>query len=874
MRREIGRRTHRVAVAAAVLLALACLPLSLAPGAGAEPIAYPDLQVLMPTGDIAIMHKSGQRLLEFTHITEDAGAGPFEIRPSYNPATGISQGFQALYSMPSPGVWKFAETVPIVGPMVWTPPSDYNFPLDRFRLYSATPEGGVGSLVATSPKDLFCMTSDTFVGGVPNTPAENGYPSGACTEPEGRLGLSVGWGDQYEFTDGGEGIDITGLANGTYWLRGEADPYHYLVESNVSNDVTDTKLSIEGEKVKVLEQMQPSTTPPSVSLTAPPAEATVSGSVSLSASASGPAPISSVQFLLDGQPIGAPVASPPYKMTWNVGSTTPGPHYLSAQATDSRGFQGTAPDTPVTVGARVGSVTIAKVISQGGDSSVSTAPFSAQPGQVLLAFVDADGPSTGGQTVALSGSALEWHLVRRADSQPGDAEVWTATAAAPVSGETATATAGDGGYHVSLTVAVLSGASGVGAWAASSSPKGPPSISVTSSGGGSVAFATGNDWDRAVARTLGPGQELLHQELQTGTGDTFWSQYSTAASSGPGQTMTVDDSAPSADRWNMAAVEVLPAVEGPDSEPPSVAITAPVGGQTVSGTAQVSASASDNVAVASVQFYLDGSPLGAPVTARPYAVSWNTREVANGTHTLSAVATDTSGNKGESAPVEVTVENPIQPGPCFVVDVTTSAEGAKKVSTAPFTTAEPGEQLFAFVSADGPAGAGHQSAKVSGGGVKWTLVRRADEQTGDAEIWTATAKKALHSKKVKSVLAVKGYDQLRTVISVEMSDGAGASAAASAPGGPPSVSLMTDEAESLVYAVGSDPAGAVPRVPGSNQVILHEEVNATIGKTFWTQLLGTITGPAGELVTLDDTAPGGDPWNMAAVEIRGDGPGA
>ena len=110
----------------------------------------------------------------------------------------------------------------------WTPPSDYNFPLDSFRLYAANSEGGLGSLVATSPKDLFCMTSDVFVGGVPNTPEQNEYPSGACTEPEGRLGLSVGWGDQYDVTDGGEGIDITSVPNGTYWLRGEVDPDHYF----------------------------------------------------------------------------------------------------------------------------------------------------------------------------------------------------------------------------------------------------------------------------------------------------------------------------------------------------------------------------------------------------------------------------------------------------------------------------------------------------------------------------------------------------------------------------------------------------------------------------------------------------------------------
>jgi hypothetical protein len=55
--------------------------------------------------------------------------------------------------------------------------------------------------------------------------------------------------------------------------------------------------------------------------------------------------------------------------------------------------------------------------------------------------------------------------------------------------------------------------------------------------------------------------------------------------------------------------------------------------------------------------------------------------------------------------------------------------------------------------------------------------------------------------------------------------------------------------------------------------LLREQLDARSGKTFWSQYLGEISGPAGEVVTLNDTAPNGDRWNMASVEIRGDGPG-
>ena len=62
------------------------------------------------------------------------------------------------------------------------------------------------------------------------------------------------------------------------------------------------------------------------------------------------------------------------------------------------------------------------------------------------------------------------------------------------------------------------------------------------------------------------------------------------------------------------------------------------------------------------------------------------------------MATDTSGNVGTSAPVEVTVRNPALEGPCFVIDVNVTVNGHGTTTTQSFTTAEGGEQLFAFVA--------------------------------------------------------------------------------------------------------------------------------------------------------------------------------
>src|SRR6185503_19339035 len=99
-----------------------------------------------------------------------------------------------------------------------------------------------------------------------------------------------------------------------------------------------------------------------------------------------------------------------------------------------------------------------------------------------------------------------------------------------------------------------------------------------------------------------------------------------------------------------------------DTTPPTVSITSPASGATVSGTTTVSASASDNVGVVGVQFFVDGAALGSEDTAAPYSASWNTTTVANGSHSLTARARDAARNSTTSAAVTVTVSNTAPPG--------------------------------------------------------------------------------------------------------------------------------------------------------------------------------------------------------------------
>ncbi len=120
-----------------------------------------------------------------------------------------------------------------------------------------------------------------------------------------------------------------------------------------------------------------------------------------------------------------------------------------------------------------------------------------------------------------------------------------------------------------------------------------------------------------------------------------------------------------------------------DTTPPATSITAPPNGATVSGTTSVTASASDNVGVTKVEFYLD-SVLQSTSTAAPYSWSWNTTTTANGAHNLSSKAYDAAGNTGISAIITVTVNN-VADTTLPITSITAPANGANISGTTTVT---------------------------------------------------------------------------------------------------------------------------------------------------------------------------------------------
>jgi hypothetical protein len=113
------------------------------------------------------------------------------------------------------------------------------------------------------------------------------------------------------------------------------------------------------------------------------------------------------------------------------------------------------------------------------------------------------------------------------------------------------------------------------------------------------------------------------------------------------------DPRPQGSAYDLGADEY--ALAGTDTAAPVASITSPADGATVSDTVSMTAFASDNVAVAKVEFSVDGV-LQATDASSPYGFSWDTTRVSDGIHSLTAKAYDTTDNTNQQT-VTVVVQN-------------------------------------------------------------------------------------------------------------------------------------------------------------------------------------------------------------------------
>ena len=102
-----------------------------------------------------------------------------------------------------------------------------------------------------------------------------------------------------------------------------------------------------------------------------------------------------------------------------------------------------------------------------------------------------------------------------------------------------------------------------------------------------------------------------------------------------------------------------PSGENSDDEDafPTITLTSPADGTSVTGTVTIQVTASDDKGIQAVEFEVDSVQI-ADVTTSPYSTSWDSTSVYNGSHTILARVVDTATQTAESS-VTINVANTV-----------------------------------------------------------------------------------------------------------------------------------------------------------------------------------------------------------------------
>jgi hypothetical protein len=201
---------------------------------------------------------------------------------------------------------------------------------------------------------------------------------------------------------------------------------------------------------------------------------------------------------------------------------------------------------------------------------------------------------------------------------------------------------------------VCTGCGGTSAVANNSSPDMGPNVVITSPASGATVSGTISVTTSVSANTN--SVQFQVDGANTGAAVTsapFTYALITTAHTNGSHSLTAVASNAAGQAATSAAVSVN--VNNAPPAPPTVSITSPASGATVSGTIIVTTSVSANTN--SVQFQVDGANTSAAVTSAPFSFSLDTTSLSNGGHVLTAVASNVAGQTATSAPVSISVNN-------------------------------------------------------------------------------------------------------------------------------------------------------------------------------------------------------------------------
>ncbi len=393
-------------------------------------------------------------------------------------------------------------------------------------------------------------------------------------------------------------------------------------------------------------------TAPAVTIIAPATGTVVSGTaVAVSATASDNVGVAGVQFKLDGTDLGSEQCCSSNDIVWDTTTTTNGSHALTAVARDGAGNTTTSATITVTVTNSVSdttpptvSVTAPAAAATVSGSSVTFTATASDDVAVVGVQFKVDTVNVGAEDVT-STYGITWDSL----TVPNGSHTITATARDAAGNATTSA-----GITVTVTNDTTAPAVSITA----------PAPSATVSGTAVVVTATASDAVGVVGVQFKlDGVDLSSEQCCTDTTISWNTTLTTNAS----HVLTAVARDAAGNTTTSASVTVTVAN---DTTAPTVSITAPTAFDVVSGASEpVTASATDNIGVAGVQFKLDDVNLGAEDIASPFTITWDTTATVDGTHTLTAVARDAAGNTTLSAGITVTVNNGGGSFPAEVTDL-------------------------------------------------------------------------------------------------------------------------------------------------------------------------------------------------------------
>lgn len=190
----------------------------------------PDL-VLFPPRELHMKESKGRLLLLFSTTAWNKGRGPLELLPG---KASIIDG-EELIDVSNRVYRKNGEyRDKLVGNFKWHDARGHNhYHLSDFADYTFESIDGASGSPTMKEKTSFCVLDEVKINlSLPGAPKIAQFPK--C--PKNRQGISVGWGDDYEFDIAGQNFDVTDFAPGIYRLMFEVNPRNRFVESRADNN--------------------------------------------------------------------------------------------------------------------------------------------------------------------------------------------------------------------------------------------------------------------------------------------------------------------------------------------------------------------------------------------------------------------------------------------------------------------------------------------------------------------------------------------------------------------------------------------------------------------------------------------------------------